>query len=261
MGGKQEGWKTQEKNFSPRPTNFFLPNREEKQGEKTALRQFYCNALPLTLHSRPSPNPPKTFVPNPYHLFSSSYLYLQHTVHCSRFSPFSLFSFFFNFFFFQRDLLLLVLIILLIFLLIFWFHMTFKFFSFFLSFSYHVLNSFCLFLSLAKGLMISSPAETGMIFSIFFASSFFFYSILPKFLISCKPIWDYWIYAYKESVYCLFVFFYFGLRCLSLSLTASSASRLLCALLQTAVVSGRASVSVLVLCLQIFSQFSPLLHW
>ena len=98
MGGKQEGWKTQEKNFSPRPTNFFLPNREEKQGEKTALRQFYCNALPLTLHSRPSPNPPMTFVPNPYHLFSSSYLYLQHTVHCSRFSPiFFFFLIFFSF--------------------------------------------------------------------------------------------------------------------------------------------------------------------
>ena len=167
MGRKQEGWKTQEKNFSPGPTNFFLPNREEKQEEKTALEQFYCNALPLTLHSRPSPTPPKTFVPNPYHFFSSSCLYLQYTVHCSRFSPLSLFSFFLIFFFFQHDLLLPVLIILLIFLLIFWFHMTFKFF--FLSLSYHVLISFCLFFSLAKGLLISSPAETGMIFSIFFA--------------------------------------------------------------------------------------------
>ena len=187
MGGKQEGWKTQEKNFSPRPTNFFLPNREEKQGEKTALRQFYCNALPLTLHSRPSPNPPKTFVPNPYHLFSSSYLYLQHTVHCSRFSP--IFFFFFYFFFFQRDLLFLILIILLIFLLIFWFHMTFKFFSFFLSFSYHVLISFCLFLSLAKGLLISSPAETGMIFSTFFAIFFFIFFIpfFPNFLLLANP--------------------------------------------------------------------------
>ena len=155
----------------------------------------------------------------------------------------------------KRDLLFLVLI----FLLIFWFHMTFNFF--FLSFSYHVLISFCLFFSLAKGLLISSPAETGMIFSIFFAIWFFFYSILPKFLISCKPIWDYWIYAHKESVYCLFVFFYFRLRCLSLSLTASSTSHLLCALLQTSVVSGWGIVSVLVLCLQIFSQFNPLLHW
>ena len=43
MGGKQEGWKTQEKNFSPGPTNFFLPNQEEKQGEKTVSVQFYCN--------------------------------------------------------------------------------------------------------------------------------------------------------------------------------------------------------------------------
>ena len=41
MEGKQEGWKTREKNFSPGSTNFFLPNREEKQGEKTASVQFY----------------------------------------------------------------------------------------------------------------------------------------------------------------------------------------------------------------------------
>ena len=94
MGGKQEEWKTQEKNFSPEPTNFFLPNREEKQGEKTASVQFYRNAFPPPLHSRPSPTPPKTFAPNPYHFFSSSHLYLLHTVHYSRFSP--LFFFFSN---------------------------------------------------------------------------------------------------------------------------------------------------------------------
>ena len=112
MGRKQEGWKTREKNFSPRPTNFLLPNWEEKQGEKTASKQFYCNALLLTFHSRPSPTPPMTFVPNPYHFFSSFCLYLQHTVHCSTFSSLSLsFIFFLNFFFFQRELLFLVLII------------------------------------------------------------------------------------------------------------------------------------------------------
>ena len=91
MGRKQE-WKTLEKIFSPGPTNFFLPNREEKQWEKTASVQFYRNAFPPTLHSRPSPTPPKTFAPNPYHFFSSSHLFLQHTVHYSRFYPFFFFS-------------------------------------------------------------------------------------------------------------------------------------------------------------------------
>ena len=95
MGRKQREWKTQEKIFSPGPTNFFHPNQEEKQWEKYVSMQFYRNAFPPTLHSRPSPTPLKTFAPNPYHFFSSSHLYLQHTVHCSKFSPFSfLFSFF-----------------------------------------------------------------------------------------------------------------------------------------------------------------------
>ena len=82
----------------------------------------------------------------------------------------------------KRDLLFLVLI----FLLIFWFHMTFNFF--FLSFSYHdSLVSVCFF-SLAKGLLISSPAETGMIFSIFFAISFFYlFLFFPDFLFLANP--------------------------------------------------------------------------
>ena len=97
-GEKTGGVENPGEKFLSRAHKFFLPNREEKQGEKTASKQIYRNTLPLTLHSRPSPTPPKTFVPNPYHFFSSSFLYLQHIVHCSRFSPLSL-SFFFLIFF------------------------------------------------------------------------------------------------------------------------------------------------------------------
>ena len=42
---KSEGWKTREKIFSPGPTNFFLPNWEDKPWEKTSSLHFYHNAL------------------------------------------------------------------------------------------------------------------------------------------------------------------------------------------------------------------------
>ena len=42
---KQRGRKTREKIFSPGPTNFFLPNWEEKPEEKMLSRHFYHNAL------------------------------------------------------------------------------------------------------------------------------------------------------------------------------------------------------------------------
>ena len=45
IGRKQREWKIWEKIFSPGPTNFFLPNWEEKLEEKMLSRPFYHNAF------------------------------------------------------------------------------------------------------------------------------------------------------------------------------------------------------------------------
>ena len=45
IGRKQGEWKIKKKNFSPGPTNIFLPNREEKPEEKMLSWPFYHNAL------------------------------------------------------------------------------------------------------------------------------------------------------------------------------------------------------------------------
>ena len=69
LGGKQKGGKPGRKISLLGPQSFSSQIRRKKQGKKTVSLQFYQNALPLTLHSRPSPTPPKTFVPNDLSLF------------------------------------------------------------------------------------------------------------------------------------------------------------------------------------------------
>ena len=78
-------------NFLPRPTKFFLPNWEEKQWGKTALRQFYLNALPF------------------FCFFQSDWTFFFHFTWPEHSSfPFFFFSRDLNFFFFQRDTSVLV---------------------------------------------------------------------------------------------------------------------------------------------------------
>ena len=90
--------------FSPGPTNFFLPNREEKPGEKILLQHFYHNALShLSSFMTFSPTPPDDSCPQILiTFFPLLILPSQHTnIQWSRF-----------FFFFQRDLLLLTIFLL-----------------------------------------------------------------------------------------------------------------------------------------------------
>ena len=89
----RRGGKPGRKISLPGPQIFSSQIGRKIKGRKLCPVQFYQNALPLTLHSRPSPTPLKTFFQMTYHFFSSSSLYLQHTVHCSRFSPICFFFF------------------------------------------------------------------------------------------------------------------------------------------------------------------------
>ena len=91
------GVKNPREKFLSRAHNFFPPNLGGKAREE--------NCVPAILLECPPINPSfKTFTyPHwrllsqmTYHFFSSSSLCLQHTVHCSRFSPLS-FLFFFSF--------------------------------------------------------------------------------------------------------------------------------------------------------------------
>ena len=49
IGWKIQGMENPGENFSPGPTNFFLPNREENQGKKTGLNVDLLECPPLTL--------------------------------------------------------------------------------------------------------------------------------------------------------------------------------------------------------------------
>ena len=94
---KQGGVENHGENFLLGPTNFFLPNREEKQWGKTTSVQFYHNALLIFFFQRD------------LNVLSLS---LSHVTWTFSSLSLSLFFFFFStwpersffFFFFQRDL-------------------------------------------------------------------------------------------------------------------------------------------------------------
>ena len=63
IGWKIEGWKTREKNFSPGPTKFFLPNQEEKAREENCVPAILLECPPINPSFKTFTYPTEDFCP------------------------------------------------------------------------------------------------------------------------------------------------------------------------------------------------------